>query len=253
MLRMTHRWVAFVLPMTLFMVIGSFEPKPPELANRLANGQATAPWSIPYSFYPWIYTGKLIATLIALYLVWPEYKPLKTTFGWKGIAFGIVGGFLWISICELQLEQSTLRPLLRSWSLESLLGTGIRSAFNPFEELRGNTIGILLYLAIRGIGLVLVVPVMEEYFLRGFAIRFFAAEQWWSYPIGRVTVLSAIVGTVLPMLMHPGELFAAAVWFSMITFLAYHTKSLWECIVAHGVTNFILGVYVIAYGAWQMV
>jgi membrane protease YdiL (CAAX protease family) len=55
------------------------------------------------------------------------------------------------------------------------------------------------------------------------------------------------------MLMHPGELLAAAVWFSMISLLAWHTKNLWECIAAHSATNLILGIYVLTNGAWWLV
>lgn len=254
-----HRWVAFVLPIAVFLFVGSFEPKPYELIKIATDGVSSLPTTseswffVPYSLYPWIYTTKLFATLVTLCFVWPEYRPLTRSIGWKGIFVGFVGGILWVAICNLQWEQSTLYPLLISWGLESLLGTGSRSAFNPFVELKGNTFGMLIYLAIRGIGLILVVPVMEEHFLRGFVMRNFASDKWWNYPIGQVTILSAIVGTVVPMLMHPDELLAAAVWFSLITLLAWHTKNLWECIAAHCATNLIVGAYVIAYGAWRLV
>jgi hypothetical protein len=67
-----------------------------------------------------------------------------------------------------------------------------------------------------------------------------------------VTPLAAVLGTVFPMLMHPGELFAAAVWFSLVTGLMVYTKNIWDCVTAHAVTNFLLGVYVVKYGAWQL-
>ena len=252
-----HPWVAFVLPIAVFLVVGSFEPKTHELVQNATDGISSLPstswFSLPYSLYPWIYTAKLFATLVALCFVWPDYRPLMRSIGWKGISIGIVGGVLWITICNLEWEQSTLYPLLKSWRLESLLGTGSRSAFNPFLELKGNTFGVLIYLAIRGIGLVLVVPVIEEHFLRGLVMRYLATDKWWNYPIGQVTVLSAIVGTVVPMLMHPDELLAAAVWFSLITILAWHTNNLWECIAAHCTSNLIVGAYVIVYGAWRLV
>ncbi len=254
-----HRWVAFVLPIAVFFFVGAFEPKPHELIKIATDGLSSLPatsaswFSVPYSLYPWIYTAKLCATLIALFFVWPEYRPLMRSIGWKGISVGILGGILWIAICNLGWEQSKFHPLLKSWRLESLLGTGSRSAFNPFVELKGSTFGMLIYLGIRGIGLVLVVPVMEEYFLRGFVMRYLESDKWWNYPFGQATVLSAIVGTVVPMIMHPDELLAAAVWFSLITILAWHTKNLWECIAAHCATNLIVGAYVIAYGAWRLV
>ena len=53
------------------------------------------------------------------------------------------------------------------------------------------------------------------------------------------------------MLMHPGELFAAAVWFSMVTWLMLRTRNIWDCVAAHAVTNGLLGAYVITTGEWQ--
>ncbi len=241
-------WLAYVLPIAVFFCVGSFEPTPPATASNSTS------WpSVSYRFYPWIYASKLFATVIALCLVWPAYKPHLKSIGWKGIGIGIVGGVLWIALCNLHWEQTTLHPLLKTLRLESLIGTGVRSAFNPFIELEGNTFGILIYLAMRGTGLILVVPVMEEYFLRGFVMRFFASDEWWSYPVGKVTLVSAIVGTALPMFMHPGEMLAAAVWFSLISVLAWHTKNLWECIAAHSTTNLILGIYVLTDNAWWLV
>ena len=243
-----HPWLAYVLPIAVFLSVGSFEPLPPDLSINSAS------WPhLPYSCYPWIYAFKLLATPIALCLVWPNYKPHMKSIRWKGIGIGIVGGVLWIALCKLHWEQTTLHPWLKTLRLESLIGTGLRSAFNPFIELEGNSLGILIYLVMRAIGLILVVPVMEEYFLRGFVMRFCASDAWWTYPVGQVTFVSAIVGTALPMFMHPGELLAAAVWFSLISVLAWHTKNLWECIAAHCTTNLILGIYVITNDAWWLV
>lgn len=255
-----HRWVAFVLPMAIFMLITALEPKPDQVvaANEAASGNTTdGSWlgmlGIEYSDYPWIYAVKLIATAIALRLVWPVYRPLIKPIGWKGIAIGIAGGLVWIGLCELEWERRWLAPILESIGLGGLFGSGERSAFNPWEEYPGQPLAVAGYLLVRGLGLIVLVPVMEEYFLRGFLMRFLADDRWWKYPIGKVTWLSAVLGTIIPMLMHPGELLAAAVWFSMITLLMVHTKNLWECIAAHAVTNFILGAYVITYGAWYLV
>jgi hypothetical protein len=54
------------------------------------------------------------------------------------------------------------------------------------------------------------------------------------------------------MLMHPGELLAAGVWFSLVTLLMVRTKNIWDCVAAHAVTNLLLGIYVVTYGQWQL-
>jgi hypothetical protein len=54
------------------------------------------------------------------------------------------------------------------------------------------------------------------------------------------------------MMMHPAELLAALVWFSLITWLMVRTKNIWDCVAAHAVTNLLLGMYVVARGAWHL-
>ena len=234
-----HRWVAYVLPLAVFMLVGALEPTDPQSAG--------------YKFYPWIYLFKLLATLVAFRLVWPVLRPLLKRVGWQGVAVGVLGAVVWVGACHFQLEQKYLFPALERVGLGGWLGTASRSAFNPFERYPGNWLAIVAYLVMRGAGLIVVVPVIEEYFLRGFLMRFVAADKWWKYPIGSVTRNSAIVGTLVPMLMHPAELVAACLWFSLITLLYVRTKNLWQCIVAHGVTNLLLGAYVLWSGAWHLV
>jgi CAAX protease family protein len=60
------------------------------------------------------------------------------------------------------------------------------------------------------------------------------------------------VGTAVPMLMHPGELLAAFVWFSLVTWLMTRTRNIWDCVAAHAVTNLLLGIYVVTQHQWQL-
>ncbi len=108
------------------------------------------------------------------------------------------------------------------------------------------------FLAIRFLGLALVVPIIEEFFLRGFIMRFVVREDWWDVPFGHVTPLAAVLGTAVPMLMHPAELLAAFVWFSLVTWLMIRTKNIWDCVTAHAVTNLLLGIYVVTQHQWQL-
>jgi CAAX prenyl protease-like protein len=161
---------------------------------------------------------------------------------------GAVGVVLWVALCSLDLERKLLVPL----GLESIIGLGERPAYNPLERLAATPGWAYAYLAVRFLGLALVVPVIEEFFLRGFLMRFVVAQEWWTVPFGRVTLPAAIAGTLFPMLMHPAELLAAAVWFSLVTWLMIRTKNIWDCVAAHAVTNLLLGIYVVTFGQWQL-
>ncbi len=102
-------------------------------------------------------------------------------------------------------------------------------------------------------GLALVVPVIEEFFLRGFLMRFVTATDWVKVPFGTASGAAILVGTAFPLLSHPlSEAFAVIVWFSLVTWLMLRTRSIWDCVAAHAVTNLTLGIYVVATGDWQL-
>lgn len=237
-------WVVFLLPFVVYMAVGSLEHgKPtdakPQAANRLG---------IRYEHYPVVYTVKIALTIAAMAFVWPGYRQIPFRVSPLAIVVGVVGVVLWVWICQLQLERQLLEPI----GLAKLLGMGDRPAYNPLEQLAHSPAWAYAFLTVRFLGLAVVVPIIEEFFLRGFLMRYVIAQDWWKWPFGRVTPLAVAVGTIFPMLMHPAELFAAAVWFSLVTLLLVRTKNIWDCVAAHAVTNLLLGVYVVKYGQWQL-
>jgi uncharacterized protein len=253
----TNPWLVFLLPFVVFMLGGTFEPTPEKAGGGIVG------LAIPYGQYPLVYSLKIALTVAAVIFVLPGYRefqregmPQKTP-GWKpqalAVAVGVVGVVLWVGICNLYLERDYLQPLCAKIGLGSLVASGERAGFNPLEQLKNQPAWAWTFLAIRFFGLAIVVPVIEEFFLRGCAMRFVMERDWWKVPFGKVNGLAIVVGTVLPMLSHP-EILAAAVWFSLVTWLMLRTKNIWDCVIAHAVTNFLLGVYVVAVGgeAWRL-
>jgi membrane protease YdiL (CAAX protease family) len=223
--------------------------------------------AIDYHYYPHVYTAKIVLTLLAMLLVWPGYRTFPFQLSGLSLVVGVVGVVLWIALCQLRLEPKIVRPVdeflgsfipgleegdTPSVGLMSMLGTGERSAFNPLVELADTPTWAYTFLAIRFLGLALLVPVLEEFFLRGFLMRYVVHEQWWQVPFGSTNTLALVLGTAIPMLMHPGELLASLVWFSMVTWMMLRTRNIWDCVAAHAVTNFLLGVYVVTCDQWQL-
>jgi CAAX prenyl protease-like protein len=253
-------WVTFLLPFLVYSVFGSFEPSAPK---PLTEAQKTAPDSLRlqleegeanilglrYRHYPYIYTAKIALTIAAILYVLPGYRQFPFRISLLSIVVGVVGVVLWIWICNLRLEPKLLAPL----GLEGFVGgLGERPAYNPLEQLQATPAWAWTFLVIRFIGLALVVPIIEEFFLRGFLMRYVQEGEWWEIPFGQVTQLAVVVGTAVPMLMHPGELLASFVWFSLVTWLMVRTRNIWDCVAAHAVTNFLLGVYVVTQHQWQL-
>jgi membrane protease YdiL (CAAX protease family) len=283
-----YPWATFLLPMIAFMLLSTFEPTPPpnfkpgdakhiaELRANLERAEALAATSegwlpkFSYRAYPWIYTAKLVLVIVAMIAVLPGYRTFSWRVSFLSVVVGVVGVVLWIALCHLRLEPKIIGPLdrllgsLLQWipglqtdetpsiGLMGMLGTGERSAYNSLLYMSDQPALAWLFLVIRFIGLALIVPVIEEFFLRGFLMRFVVHDQWWQVPFGTATRAALVVGTAVPMLMHPGELFAAFVWFSLVSWLMVRTRNIWDCVVAHGVTNFLLGVYVVMFNQWHL-
>ena len=232
-------WVVFIGPFIVFMLLTSLEP------TSTKPGGSGIGLAIPYAYYPWVYTLKIVLSILSVILVSPGYRqfPFKLS-GWA-VLVGVVGVVVWVGICKLNIERNVITAL----GLEKLFKLGARSAYNPFEQI-SSAAGAWAFLAVRFFGLVVVVAVVEEFFLRGFLMRYFLQRDWWKSPFGTVNATAVVVGTVFPMLMHPGELLAAGVWFSMVTLLMIRTRNIWDCVVAHAITNLLLGIYVVYSGDW---
>ena len=239
-----HPWLGYVLPLAVFMLVTSFEPKPPA-ANEPAE---PGPWTVAYRYYPIVYTIKLAATLAAMAFVARTYRQFPWRVSPLAAVVGIAGAAVWIGLSSLGLEKRVLETL----GLGSMVDLGQRSGFNPLAQMRDNPALAYAFLGVRFLGLAVVVPIIEEFFLRGFLMRFFVRPDWWNVPFGTVNTTALLVGTLVPVLMHPAEMLAAAVWFSAVTWLMLRTRNIWDCVVAHALTNLLLGVYVVGTGEWQL-
>jgi CAAX prenyl protease-like protein len=156
------------------------------------------------------------------------------------IALGVAVFVIWVG-------PDVLWPHYRSFWLftNSIMGRVLSSA--P-EGARSN----IWFIVFRSAGCVLVVPVMEELFWRGWLARWLIdSEDFRRVPLGAYTALSFWFGSILFASEH-GPFWEVG----LIAGIAYNwwmcrTKSLADCILAHAVTNGCLSIYVLAAGQWQ--
>jgi uncharacterized protein len=104
--------------------------------------------------------------------------------------------------------------------------------------------------AMRWVGAALVVPLMEELFWRSFLMRWIASPQFQTVDPQRAGLKAIVLSTFVFMLAH--TLWLAAI----IAGLAYawlyvRTGKLWTAVIAHAVTNGVLGVWVVMSGRWE--
>jgi CAAX prenyl protease-like protein len=183
----------------------------------------------------WVYglTVVIVGALLAWY--WREYGELVAQ-TWPSlseaalaVAVGLVVFALWITLDA-------------PWMT---LGTP-SATFTPLDA-SGRIIWPLA--ALRWIGAALIVPVMEELFWRSFLMRWIQSPQFESVVPQRVGLKAIVLSTFVFMLAH--TLWLAAI----IAGLAYawlyvRTGKLWVPVIAHGVTNGVLGGWVLATQRW---
>ena len=254
-----HRWLPFVLPFAVFILSGFLEPAvsagpAAEESSALTAAESSSAeptqrddghvrWG-----YPLAYTLRIALTGLAILLVLPSWRAIPWRCSWLAVAFGLFGGLLWIGICRLKIEDTVLTLVgLGDWTT-----VGDRPQFDPYEALGATPALMVAFLTVRLVGLTLLVPLIEEFFLRGFLIRFIEKPDWWTIELGSVGRKAAITATLYGVLAHPAEPLAAALWFSLITLLYVRTRNIWDCVVAHGVTNGMMGLYILAYRDWTL-
>lgn len=272
--------IAFALPLVVYMLIGSLEPEPlrapaatpasavaqpeeaaggelvvddslPEAeAGDMSTTSKRLGMDIPRRLYPVIYTAKIVLTLAVLLWSLPVYLQWPVRVSPLAIGVGVVGVVLWVVCAMIDPTSAYLQSLGPDHWLTKLLGNGERPSYNPLGVL-GPTAAGYGFLAIRFFGLALLVPVIEEAFLRAFLMRFVMHDNWTEIPFGVVNRTAVAVGILVPVFYHPEHL-AALVWFSLVTWLMVRTKNFWDCVAAHAVTNFLLGIYVITFGQWWL-
>lgn len=124
----------------------------------------------------------------------------------------------------------------------------LEGGFNPFLfETSEIAWGLVV---IRILGAALVVPMMEELFWRGFLQRYLIDESFEKISLGRFTHFSFWATTVLFASVH-GALAPIAFISGLIYGLLFiKTKCLGTVILAHGLTNLLLGIYVVYTKQW---
>jgi hypothetical protein len=108
-----------------------------------------------------------------------------------------------------------------------------------------------LTILFRFLRLVVVVPPVEEIFWRGFLLRFVIDEHFDRVPFGKFSGLSFALVTVAFTFSHSRPDWPAAlITGALYNVVAYRTQSLASCVLAHAVTNLLLGWWIMQTQQW---
>lgn len=208
-----HPIVAYAAPFVLFML--------------MLAGKELHPHAI-YIAYPVM----VFVVGLSLAYFWNRLPEFKISRPVGSIALGLLGLVIWVG----------LYPWLGKAQ------TDLTGGFNPrIFESPAIQWGLI---AFRMAGFVLIVPIMEEIFWRGFLQRYLVKEHFESVDLGTYTPLSFWATTGMFVLAHADQWGVALVWGVLAGWWFIRTKSLGDIILLHATTNLALGIYVLATGRW---
>jgi CAAX prenyl protease-like protein len=108
-----------------------------------------------------------------------------------------------------------------------------------------------LNVACRFLRLIIIVPLVEEIFWRGFLLRYFIDDDFTTVPIGAFSWKSFGIVTAGFCLEHQFPDWPAAILTgALFNLVAYRTRSLSACVLTHAITNLLLGLWIMHTGQW---
>jgi len=191
----------------------------------------------PELLYPLrtVLVAALLATVSRGVLRFRPTRPLASA------AVGIVVFAVWVAP-DLLFPEWRGHWLFRN----ALTGAGIGTGAAP--EIARESV---LFLLFRVGGSILVVPLAEELFWRGWMMRRLISPDFGKVPLGAYSAFSFWVTAALFASEHGPYWEVGLAAGVLYNWWMIRTRSLADCILAHAVTNACLAAYVLSTGRWQ--
>jgi len=217
-----RKLIAYAAPMLLFVLLFG--------VGSALKTRGAAFWLAAPEF--WIYPLQTLLCAALLIYFRREYELQRLRRPIFALGIGLLVFFLWIA------------P-------QQFLGFPPREiGFNP-DMFAGSPGSYWSTLLLRFVRLAVVVPFVEEIFWRGFLLRYLITERFESVPFGAFSWLSFSVVSLAFCFSHSMPDWPAALITGVLyNAVAYRTKSLSSCILAHGLTNLSLGLWIVATKEW---
>lgn len=201
----------------------------------LMLGSYLAPVGSPNASAPGVVTGRGVIVALMLVWFWPAYVELRRPSQTRPVDWllGVIAGFL-VFLLWIYFDQD--------WAV--LPGSRGFVALLP----DGRT-DWLLGLA-RLAGFALVVPVMEELFWRSLVLRWIEGHDFLAVAPRQIGIGAFLITTALFASEHD-RWFAGALAGMVYNWVYMRSGNLWVPIVAHVVTNGVLGIWVLHTQNWH--
>jgi CAAX prenyl protease-like protein len=179
-----------------------------------------------------------IMTPIVFFLVWPVADFQVLNLG-STLGIGVLVFALWIG-------PDLISPNYRHhWLFENSLMGQARGSLSSLAQAQP---AVLFFRSVRA---VVIVPVVEELFWRGWLMRWLISPRFETVPLGAWSAQAFWIVAVLFASEHGSYWDVGLAAGIIYNWWMLRTKSLGDLILAHAVTNGCLCAYVIAFGKWE--
>jgi CAAX prenyl protease-like protein len=182
---------------------------------------------------------RVVVLGLVCFVCWPRELSLRADRPLLSIGLGIAVFVLWIA-------PDVIFPGYRQHAAfsNSILG-------HPHSSLRPSELQSGWVLFWRTVRAVLIVPIVEELFWRGWLMRWLINPDFKRVPLGAYAPVAFWVTAILFASEHGPYWDVGLLTGIIYNFWMIRTKSVADCILAHAVTNAALSAYVIATSQWQ--
>ena len=177
----------------------------------------------------WLYGLRVFALVTALYFCRHYYQRLNWRAGWEPVLLGLAVGVAWIATDPGRHETSELGLWLAS------LGPA----------------ALVIWLTMRVVGTVLLVPIAEELAFRGYIHRKLIADNFEKVPEAAFAWKAFIASTILFGVIHERWL-AGALAGAVFAIALYRSGKISGAIIAHMAANAIIALWAIVFSQWSL-
>jgi CAAX prenyl protease-like protein len=225
MLGATHHEKAYVAPFFAFMALLLVA----EIIGKLFEGQAL--WIVGAPRY-WVFPLQTVVCAAVLARYWRDYEWGRLRNPVFTLAVAALTFFIWVAPQEWFHQPRRIE------------------GFDPWFFGNNGAVTIIS-VATRFIRLVVVVPLLEEIFWRGFLLRYLIHPDFVRVPFGAFRWSSFGAVSLLFAIAHWGpDFIPALITGALFNLVAHRTRSLVCCVLTHAVTNLLLGIYILKTGQW---
>jgi CAAX prenyl protease-like protein len=181
--------------------------------------------------FDWLYGARMVAAVGVLWACRAAYRGLDWRGSWQACAIGVATFAMWIALFPSTLSDTSVWPL------------ALRSA---------STWTAGTWLAVRLIGYVLVVPVVEELAFRVYAMRHLTHADIDTAAADRFSLSAFVISSILFGALHGGLWIQGMLAGMTFAYAFYRRRRIGDAVLAHATTNGLIALYVFATGRWSV-